>query len=100
MKWQTLLVYLCLAFALFLGYDIAHRIYSQEYQLMDIVGDIGVILICVDLALSSYFLHLTQKAKPPAEKKRVLLQKSVKISRKVGHFGIMLIVCSWIVPLL
>ena len=100
MKWHIILVYAFLAFALFLGYSIIRSVYLQDYQLMEIVADMGAILICLDLAASTYFLklvkHPTEKTAPQLPK----VQRVVKVTRKVGHFGIMLIICGWVVPML
>ena len=92
--------YACFAFALFLCYQIATSIYLQDYQLMDIVSDIGSILICIDLAI---FLHFNKsiasiKMKGTSQQSPVQVSTVEKVSRKLGHLGIMLIICSWIVP--
>ncbi|OAL75987.1 hypothetical protein [Acinetobacter terrae] len=92
--------YACFAFALFLCYQIATSIYLQDYQLMDIVSDVGSILICIDLAM---FLHFNKsiasiKIKGTSQQSPVQVSTVEKVSRKLGHLGIMLIICSWIVP--
>ncbi|MGE8559447.1 MAG: hypothetical protein ACN6NJ_00635 [Acinetobacter sp.] len=92
--------YACFAFALFLGYQIATSLYLQDYQLMDIVSDVGSILICIDLAI---FLHFNKsvasiKQKAGSQQSPVQISTVEKVSRKLGHLGIMLIICSWIVP--
>jgi hypothetical protein len=100
MKWHIIFVYAFLAFALFLGYGIIRSIYLQDYQLMEIVADVGAVLICLDLAASTYFLkivkHPSEKTAPQVPK----VHRVVKVTRKVGHFGIMLIICGWVVPML
>ena len=100
MKWHLLLVYAFLAFALFLSYGIISSIASQDYELMEVVADIGAILICLDLAASTYFLKLVKDHNEKTAKQMPKAQKVVKVTRKVGHFGIMLILCGWIVPML
>lgn len=100
MKWHLLLVYAFLAFALFLRYGIISSIASQDYELMEVVADIGAILICLDLAASTYFLKLVKDPNEKTAKQMPKAQKVVKVTRKVGHFGIMLILCGWIVPML
>lgn len=100
MKWHLLLVYAFLAFALFLSYGIITSIASQDYELMEVVADIGAILICLDLAASTYFLKLVKDPNEKTAKQMPKAQKVVKVTRKVGHFGIMLILCGWIVPML
>jgi len=92
--------YACFAFTLFLCYQIATSIYLQDYQLMDIVSDVGSILICIDLAM---FLHFNKsiasmKLKGGSQQSPVQVSTVEKVSRKLGHLGIMLIICSWIVP--
>ncbi len=100
MKWHLLLVYAFLAFAVFLSYGIISSIASQDYELMEVVADIGAILICLDLAASTYFLKLVKDPNEKTAKQMPKAQKVVKVTRKVGHFGIMLILCGWIVPML
>ncbi|NNG81103.1 hypothetical protein [Acinetobacter sp. ANC 5378] len=92
--------YACFAFALFLCYQIATSIYLKDYQLMDIVSDVGSILICIDLAMFLHFNKSIASIKMKASSQRSPVQVSTveKVSRKLGHLGIMLIICSWIVP--
>ncbi|OTG63939.1 hypothetical protein B9T25_13465 [Acinetobacter sp. ANC 4470] len=90
----------CFAFALFLGYQISSSIYQQNYELMEIVSNVGTILICIDLGI---FLHFNKsiaaiKSKTTPQKPPVHVSLLEKITRKLGHLGIMLIICSWIVP--
>ena len=90
----------CFAFALFLCYQVGTSLYLQDYKLMDIVSDIGTILICIDLAV---FLHFNKsmasiKMKGGSQQSPVQVSTLEKVSRKLGHLGIMLIICSWIVP--
>lgn len=59
--------YGCFAFALFLCYQVGTSIYLQDYQLMDIVSDIGTILICIDLGV---FLHFNKSLASLKMKKR------------------------------
>ena len=97
-----ILQYGCFAFALFLAYQMATSWNLPEYQLMDMVSDIGSILICIDLGV---ILHFNQSL--AALKNKEALQQSAaqvspveKITRKLGHLGIMLILCGWIVPMI
>ena len=90
----------CFAFALFLGYQIASSIYQQNYELMEIVSNVGTILICIDLGI---FLHFNKsitalKSKATSQQSTVQVSTLEQITRKLGHLGIMLIICSWIVP--
>ena len=96
------LQYACIAFALFLSYQVITALMSQDFVLMDLVADVGTILICVDLAVflfSSKIKHsvsLDEYAKqleqPPS--------KLVYVTRKLGHLGILLIITSWIVSMI
>ena len=90
----------CFTFALFLGYQIASSIYQQNYELMEIVSNVGTILICIDLGI---FLRFNRsiaalRSKPTSQPAPVQVSTLQQISRKLGHLGIMLIICSWIVP--
>ena len=90
----------CFAFALFLGYQIISSIYQQNYELMEIVSNVGTILICIDLGI---FLHFNKsiaalKSKATSQQSPVQVSTLEQITRKLGHLGIMLIICSWIVP--
>ncbi|MEX5288385.1 hypothetical protein [Acinetobacter towneri] len=97
-----ILQYGCFAFALFLSYQVATALYQQEYELLEVVADVGTILICIDLGVflfsskASQGLNLQEYARqleaPPS--------KLVAVARKLGHLGIMLILVSWIVPLI
>ncbi|OTG75833.1 hypothetical protein B9T26_04890 [Acinetobacter sp. ANC 4169] len=87
--------YACFAFALFLCYQIGASLYLQNYKLMDIVSDVGTILICIDLAM---FLHFNKsfaalKMKDASQQSPVEVSTLEKVSRKLGHLGIMLIIC-------
>ena len=46
-----ILQYGCFAFALFLSYQVATALYQQEYELLEVVADVGTILICIDLGV-------------------------------------------------
>ncbi len=94
--------YSCFAFALFLCYQVGTSLYLQDYKLMDIVSDIGTILICIDLGV---FLHFNKslaslKMKNASQQPAVRVSTIEKITRKLGHLGIILIICSWIVPII
>ena len=96
------LQFACVAFALYLSYKVGVALYQNNYELIELVADIGTILICIDLGTFLFStnnkggLSLEQYAKqidqPPS--------KLISITRKLGHLGIMLIICSWIVPLI
>ncbi len=94
--------YACFAFALFLAYQIATSWHLPEYKLMDIVSDVGSILICIDLGV---FLHFNKslaslKMKNASQQSAVRVSTIEKITRRLGHLGIMLILCGWIVPII
>ena len=95
-------VFSIFAFALFLSYQVATARYQQEYELLEVVADVGTILICIDLAVFLY----TSKSKKGISMEEYAKQleqpptKLVSITRKLGHLGIMLIVCGWIVPII
>ena len=103
MRTATLIFqYACFAFALFLTYQIATSWNLPEYKLMDIVSDIGSILICIDLGV---FLHFNKslaslKMKNASQQPAIRVSTIEKITRKLGHLGIILIICSWIVPII
>ena len=101
-KFLVLLQYACLAFGLYLIYSVGMDLYTQQFKLMELVADIGTILICVDLAaflftsrgkngitMEEYAKQLEQ---PPS--------KLIYVTRKLGHLGILLIITSWIVPII
>jgi hypothetical protein len=97
-----ILQYGCLAFALYLSYQVGVSIYRHDFVLMDLVANIGTILICIDLGVF-LFTSNAKQGLSLEEYARQLEQppnKWVNISRKLGHLGIMLIICSWIVPLI
>ncbi len=83
-------------------YQVATALYQQEYEFLEVVADVGTILICIDLGVflfsskASQGLNLQEYARqleaPPS--------KLVAVTRKLGHLGIMLIFVSWIVPLI
>ena len=94
--------YACVAFALFLCYQIGMALSSPHYDLMEVVADAGTILICIDLA-AFLFSSKKQDGISLEEYARQLEQppsKLVYVTRKLGHLGIMLILCSWIVPII
>ncbi|MGO1158625.1 hypothetical protein ACTL4S_07390 [Acinetobacter lwoffii] len=101
-KFLVVLQYLCLAFAIYLIYSVSMSLYRQDFVLMELVADIGTILICIDLGV---FL-LTSKGKQGitmeeyAKRLEQPPSKLVYVTRKLGHLGILLIITSWIVPMI
>ena len=97
-----ILQYVSIAFALYLCYQVGVSIYLQQYQTMDIVGNVGTILVCIDLAVFLWHSRSTnaQNLQDYASKLEQPAPTLVKVSRKLGHFGILLIITSWIVPLI
>lgn len=101
-KFLLVLQYMCLAFGVYLTYSVGMSLYTQDFKLMELVADIGTILICIDLGVFLY----TSKAKNGVSMEEYAKQleqppsKLVSITRKLGHLGIMLILCGWIVPII
>lgn len=96
------LQYVCIAFAIYLIYSIGYSLYIQDYVLMDIVANVGTILICIDLAVFIWHSRSTQalSLKDYATRMDQPAPALVKVCRKLGHLGIMLIITSWIVPII
>ena len=101
-KFLVVLQYLCLAFAIYLIYSVSMSLYRQDFVLMELVADIGTILICIDLAVFLWHSRSTQaiSLKDYATRLEQPAPTFVKVCRKLGHFGIMLIITSWIVPII
>lgn len=93
--------YACIAFALFLGYQVTTALMSDQYDLMEIVADVGTILICIDLAVFLFTSSAKQSISLEAYAKQLEQppSKLVYVTRKLGHLGILLIITSWIVPM-
>lgn len=97
------LQYGCIGFALFLCYQVSMALYSQDYVLMEVVADVGTILICIDLAVFLFVSKVsssTQSLQEITQKLDKPNSKWVYYARKLGHFGILLIITSWIVPMI
>lgn len=96
------LQYAAIAFAIFICYQIGASIYTQQFKVMDMVADVGTLLICIDLAVFLWHSRSTnaQNLQDYANKIEQPAPTFVKISRKLGHFGILLIITSWIVPMI
>ncbi len=96
------LQYACVAFALFLGYQVSTALISGQYDLMEVVADVGTILICIDLAVFLFTSNAKQgiSIEDYAKQLEQTPSKLVYITRKMGHFGILLIITSWIVPMI
>ena len=101
-KFLVVLQYTCIAFALYLIYSVGMSLYTQQFELMELVADIGTILICIDLGVFLY----TSKGKSGismeeyAKRLEQPPSKLVYVTRKLGHLGILLIITSWIVPMI
>ncbi|WP_347453243.1 hypothetical protein [Acinetobacter thermotolerans] len=101
-KFLVVLQYACLAFGVYLIYSVGMALYTQQFELMELVADIGTILICIDLGVF-LFTSRNKQGLSLEEYARQLEQapsKLVYVTRKLGHLGIMLIICSWIVPII
>ena len=90
----------CFAYALFLCYQVGSALYQQNYELLEVAADIGTILICIDLGIFLYFNQsiAALKSKTSLQQSSVQVSLLEKTTRKLGHLGIMLIICSWVVP--
>ncbi len=100
---QKLLValqYACLAFGLYVVYSVAMDLYTQQFEMMELVADVGTILICIDLAVFLYGNRGKQGVSMQgyAQQLEQKPSKLVYVTRKLGHLGILLIITSWIVP--
>ncbi|WP_313659966.1 hypothetical protein [Acinetobacter variabilis] len=101
-KFLVILQYACIVFGLYLIYSVSMSLYTQQFELMELVADIGTILICLDLGVFLY----TSKGKQGITMKEYAKQleqppsKLVYVTRKLGHLGILLIITSWIVPII
>lgn len=98
---SLILQYGCFAFALFLGYQVAMALYHQDYELMELIADVGTILICFDLGVFLFSSKAANKLSLQEYAKQLEQPPTplVSFTRKLGHLGIMLILCSWIVPM-
>src|SRR5690606_12443225 len=100
-KFLVVLQYACLAFGLYLIYSVSMSLYTQQFELMELVADIGTILICIDLGV---FLF-TSRGKQSISMEEYAKQleqppsKLVYVTRKLGHLGILLIITSWTVQM-
>lgn len=101
-KFLVVLQYACLAFGLYLVYSVGMALYTQDFILMELVADIGTILICIDLAVFLYSNRGKQGFSMQDYSKQLEQEPSklVYVTRKLGHLGIILILCSWIVPII
>ena len=99
---KSILLCLVVAFTAYLIYVIAMSVYMHDFKVMDMVANVGTLFICIDLIV---FLWHTRKNKSRnlqeyAQQLEQPVPNIVKICRKIGHFGILLIICSWIVPII
>ena len=62
-KFLVILQYACIAFGLYLIYSVSMSLYTQQFELMELVADIGTILICLDLGVF-YIPVKVNKASP------------------------------------
>lgn len=69
---------------------------------MEVVADVGTILICIDLAVFLFTSNAKQgiSIEDYAKQLEQKPSKLVYVTRKLGHFGILLIITSWIVPMI
>ena len=99
---KSILLCVTVAFGFYLIYVIAISTYNHNFKIMDMVANVGTLFICIDLIVFLWHSHKTQ-SRNLQEYAQQLEQPAptiVKICRKIGHFGILLIICSWIVPII
>lgn len=97
----NILQFASIAFAIYLSYQIFLGISLDQTKIMDLVADVGTLLICIDLTV--FLWHNKRLQKQSVQAPSVLTQDVppvVKITRKIGNFGILLIITSWIVPMI
>lgn len=96
------LQFAAIAFAIFICYQIGMGIYTQDFDSLDMLADVGTLLICIDLAVFLWHSRSTnaQNIEDYAKKIEQSVPTFVKVCRKLGHFGILLILTSWIVPMI
>lgn len=96
------LQYAAIAFAMFLCFQIGMSVHLNQFDMMNTVANVGTILVCIDLAV--FLWHSRNSKAQNLQDYANQLEKPaptfVKVSRKMGHFGILLIITSWIVPLI
>lgn len=97
-----LLQYAAIAFAIYLCFQIGFSVYLNQFDVMDTVANVGTILVCIDLAVFLWHSRSTnsKNLQDYANQLEKPAPTFVKVSRKMGHFGILLIITSWIVPLM
>lgn len=96
------LQYAAIAFAIFLCFQIGMSVHLNQFDMMNTVANVGTILVCIDLAV--FLWHSRSSKAQNLQDYANQLEKPaptfIKVSRKMGHFGILLIITSWIVPLI
>ena len=99
---KSILMSVVAAFTLYLIYVIAQSAIHHDFKVMDMVANIGTLLICIDLIVFLWYSRKTQtrNLQEYAQQLEQPLPKIVKVCRKIGHFGILLIITSWIVPII
>ena len=97
----NILQYAAIAFAIYLSYQFFQNIHDPQKKIVDLVGNAGTILICLDLSVFIWHNNRLQKQiiKDPLSLTSPI-PTFVKVMRKIGHFGILLILTSWIVPMI
>ena len=65
------LQYVCIAFAIYLCYRVGSSLYLQDYVMMDIVANVGTILICIDLAVFLWHSRSSEKFSYPTFDQRL-----------------------------
>lgn len=99
---KSILLCVTVAFSVYLTYVIAISAYMHDFKVMDMVANVGTLLICIDLIVFLWHTRKTQSRnlQEYAQQLEQPVPSFVKVCRKLGHFGILLIICSWIVPMI
>lgn len=102
MNLKLILGYLSFSIAAFSLYGLAQQLDLQDYDLKLILSRLGTILICLDFGIfltqTKTLTHLSFK--DYFSRQDILVPRIVMWANKLGHLGLMLIICSWVVPML
>ena len=97
----NILQYVAIVFAIYLSYHFFQDILNSQKKIIDLVGDAGTILICLDLTVFVWHNNRLQKLMIQDPSAPINPTPTfVKVMRKIGHFGILLILTSWFVPII
>lgn len=98
---KSILLCITSAFFFYLIYRISMGFYTEQFKIMEMVSDVGTLFICIDLMVFLWYSRKSSKGlQDYTQRSAQQLTTVVKVCRKLGHFGILLIICSWIVPII